>query len=215
MGLRRLADLGFAALLAAPLAASAQTSSGGKTIYCCDIGGQPICGDVLPNACYGRAYREMSPQGVIRRQVAAPLTADEISRRNEDARLRAEADARLARQRRLDQALLDTYQSVADVDFRRDRALADLDKTISSLRVRETELVERRNRIAKETEPFQGRAVPRELAEDLDNANGELSAHRSVIDAKQRERESIRARFEEDRRRYIELTTAPTDASRR
>ncbi|NMG34680.1 hypothetical protein GRF61_09515 [Azoarcus sp. TTM-91] len=211
MGLRRLADIGLAVLLAAPLAASAQ-SGGGKTIYCCDIGAQPICGDVLPAACYGRAYREMSPQGVIRRQVAAPLTADEISRRNEETRARAEAEARLARQRRLDQALLDTYQSVADVESRRDRALADLDKTLASLRLREAELVERRNRIAKEAEPYQGKAVPRELADDLDNANGELSAHRSVIDAKQRERESIRARFEEDRRRYIDLTT---DAPRR
>ncbi|NMG66455.1 hypothetical protein GPA19_16035 [Azoarcus indigens] len=206
MGLRRLADIGLAVLLAAPLAASAQ-SGGGKSIYCCDIGAQPVCGDVLPNACYGRAYREMSPQGVIRRQVAAPLTAEEISRRNEEARARAEAEARLARQRRLDQALLDTYQSVADVESRRDRALADLDKTIAGLRLREGELVERRNRIAKEVEPYQGKSVPRELADDLDNANGELSAHRSVIDAKQRERESIRARFEEDRRRYIDLTT--------
>ena len=28
-----------------------------RMIYCCDVGGQPVCGDILPEACYGRAYR--------------------------------------------------------------------------------------------------------------------------------------------------------------
>ena len=33
-----------------------------RSIYCCDVGGQPVCGDIPPAACYGRAYREMSPR---------------------------------------------------------------------------------------------------------------------------------------------------------
>ena len=57
----------------------AQAQAGGRTTYCCDVGGQPVCGDILPAACYGRAYREMSPSGLVRRTVAAPLTPQEIA----------------------------------------------------------------------------------------------------------------------------------------
>ncbi|MDV7395017.1 hypothetical protein RZS08_26770, partial [Arthrospira platensis SPKY1] len=80
--------------------------AGGRTIYCCDVGGQPVCGDILPAACYGRAYREMSPSGVVRRVVAAPLTPEEIARRSEAERQHRAAEADRLRQLRLDQALL-------------------------------------------------------------------------------------------------------------
>ena len=43
----------------------------GGNIYCCeDANGRSVCGDVLPVQCYGRAYREISPQGIVRRVVA-------------------------------------------------------------------------------------------------------------------------------------------------
>jgi hypothetical protein len=35
--------------------------------------GHQVCGDVLPQ-CYGKGYREVSPQGTVRRLVEAPLT---------------------------------------------------------------------------------------------------------------------------------------------
>ena len=81
MGSRR-AESSFAALACAlvlgalPGAVQAQAQAGGRTTYCCDVGGQPVCGDILPAACYGRAYREISPSGLVRRTVAAPLTPE-------------------------------------------------------------------------------------------------------------------------------------------
>ena len=200
----RVADLALLVALLAPLASVAQTSS--RSIYCCDVGGQPVCGDILPAACYGRAYREISPFGTVRRHVPAPLTAEEIARRDEALRQRREAEAAALKQRRLDQALLETYPNAAEIEVRRDRSLAELDRTIADLRVRETELLARKARLAKEVESHRGRSLPHALVEDLLNVDGEIVAQRSIIDAKERERESIRQRFEEDRRRYHELT---------
>ena len=83
MGFRH-AEAGLAGLACCVLFAlspgevRAQTTTA-KIVYCCDVGGQPVCGDILPAACYGRAYREVSPSGLVRRTVAAPLTPEEIA----------------------------------------------------------------------------------------------------------------------------------------
>ena len=209
MASARLVELVLLTALAAPLAAAAQ----GRTIYCCDVGGSPVCGDILPAACYGRGYRELSTSGTLRRYVPPPLTSEEIAERDEDARRRKEAEAAALKQRRLDQALLETYPSVKAIADRRDRALADMDRTIADLRVREKALITRKARFAQEAESYRGQNVPPDLAEDRRNVDGEIAAQRSIIDAKLRERESLRLRFEEDRRRYLELT-APASRPR-
>jgi hypothetical protein len=200
----RLVELVLVAALALPLVAAAQT--GGRSIYCCeDANGRPVCGDVLPAACYGRGYREISPQGTVRRHVAAPLTPQEIARRDAEAKRRKAEEERRLKQRRLDEALLETYKSLEDIDVRQDRALAQVQSGIESLRVREAELVVRRGEVEAEFDSYHGRDVPRELSNRLRNVDSELASHRTVIDAKTREMDAIRARFAADRRRYAEL----------
>ena len=91
----------FLALWAA-LPVGAQTPSRGS-VFCCMDNGHQVCGDVLPTPCFGKSYREMSPQGTVRRLVEAPLTpgqlarrgAEEGARRSELARQRAELRRRI------------------------------------------------------------------------------------------------------------------------
>jgi hypothetical protein len=187
--------------------------TGARTIYCCEVGGQPICGDVLPAACYGRAYREISPQGTLRREFQAPLTAEEVARRDEELRRRRAHEAEVLKQQRLDRALLETYRDLGDLDARRDRALADLDRSIATLRQRETDLIERQRALIQEAAGQDARSVRQEISEDIRNIDGEIMAQRSVIDVKVREREAVRSRFDEDRRRYIELTAPAVKSS--
>lgn len=202
MGSRVPAKTGlFSALLLAFAPAQAA-----QTIYCCEAGGRPVCSDILPPACYGQAYREVGPQGTILKRVQAPPTAEEIARRRAEAERRKDEEARETKARRLDQALLETYQSVGDLDRRRDRALADIDRTIADLRAREEDLIVRRHRMLPGADGKSGPPANREQAEALRDLDGELAAHRSVIEAKLREREGVRLRYDEDRVRYLELT---------
>lgn len=208
MGLRRAelrpAALALALGLLTPALAVAQSSSM-KTIYCCEVGNQPVCSDILPTVCYGRAYREISPTGTVRRVVPAPLTADEIARRDAEERSRRAAEAQRLKQLRLDQALLETYRSLEDLDSRRDRELADLDRTIRDLRRRETELLERQHNLIDAAAQAPGATSAPELDEDIRSLDREIIAQRSIIDAKLRERSAVLDRFEEDRQRYLEL----------
>lgn len=206
MGLPRRTDLLLLALLALPFGAQAQ---GGRTIFCCeDDAGRPACGDKLPAVCFGKAYREISPQGTVRRYVAAPLTAEEIARRQAMERQQKADEARALQQRRLDEALLQTYASINDLDAQRDRSLADADKSMQEQRRRLEELEARRQKLAEEEAFYRDQELPRELANELRVIEAEIAAQRVVLDTKTRELEIIRSRFDENRRRYLELTGA-------
>ncbi|MDG3064289.1 hypothetical protein ACFQ4M_01935 [Thauera mechernichensis] len=198
------------ALVLAGVPGASVAQAGGRTIYCCDVGGQPVCGDILPAACYGRAYREMSPSGVVRRVVAAPLTPEEIARRAEVERQHRAAEADRQRQLRLDQALLETYRSLDDLDSRRDRELRDLDRSIRELRERESELVKRQSALISDATQTDDSAVAASLEEDIRTLDSEIITQSRVIAAKLRERSAVLDRFEEHRQRYVELMGAPS-----
>lgn len=185
----------------------AQAGNGkSKTIFCCeDDNGRPVCGDVLPSQCYGRAYREMTPQGVVRRQVNAPLTKAELAEREAEARARAVAEARERIQRRQDEALFETYPTLEAIDEREARALAEVDRSVELVLVREQELLEQRKRFDQETEFYRGRDLPRDLKSALQVIDSELASHKEFIKQKDAERAAIRDRFNADRLRYIEL----------
>ena len=192
--------------LLALLTATPSAFAAGSFFCCNDLSGKQVCGDILPQACYGRAYREMSPSGLVRRTVAAPLTPQEIAERAAVERERRAAEAERVRSARLDQALLETYRNLDDLDSRRDRELRDLDRTIRALRARETELIERQNSLIAEATHTDKSAVAASLEADIGVLDSEIAAQSSIIAAKLRERNAVVERFEEHRRRYVELT---------
>lgn len=196
-------------LILAGAGAAPARAGGTPTIYCCDVGGQPLCGDILPAACYGRAYREMSPSGVVRRMVAAPLTPEEIAQRTVAEHKRRAEEAERLRQVRLDQALLETYRNVEDLDSRRDRELRELDRSIRQLRARESELIERQRALIGEATRTEKSEVAASLEADIRLLDSEIVAQSSVVAAKLRERSAVVERFEEHRRRYVEITSGP------
>ncbi|NLF55440.1 MAG: hypothetical protein GX576_13775 [Thauera phenolivorans] len=212
MASRRLVEFACAFALLAPLSAAAQS---GHTVFCCEVNGRPVCADILPAVCYGKAYREMGPTGTVRRYVPAPLTADERARRDAQIERQRVAAETVRKQRRLDQALLETYQDADDIERRRERELGDIDRSIEELRARETTLVERQRTLLEEAGARDGERLPQALLDDIRNTEGEIEAQRSVINAKLRERGQVRTRFDEARRRYLELTAPERAAGRR
>lgn len=195
-------------LLATPLS-HAQTASKG-TVYCCTDNGHQVCGDVLPPQCFGKSYREMSPQGTVRRTVEAPLSPEQLARREAEERARRAEVARQRAEMRRNQSLLETYSSVADIDSRRDRAIESVELELRQAEARHAQLMKKRTGLLREAEFFQKRAMPPALAASLRESDSELAAQNSIMEAKRRDIEAIRNRFEQDRSRYIALTESRT-----
>lgn len=195
------AVLALGLALLAPGAMAAPTS-----ITCCDdASGRRICADILPPACYGRGYREISPQGTVLRVVPAPMSAEERARAEQEDKARKVAEEKAREERRRDAALLQTYSSLDDLEAQRRRAQADIQEDIDKARQREAEVLERRVKLDQEAAFYTRKPKPVELANALRENDGDLAAQRIVIESKQRDLAAVKARYDKDRLRFSEL----------
>jgi len=184
----------------------AQTQT--RTYCCTDSTGRRACGDTLPQVCYERAYREVSPGGRVVREIEAPLTSEQRTKR--DAELKAQRDKAIkeAEAKRRDRVLVDSYASVEEIDARRDREIAQITIDLKRAKAQEADLLAVRAKLEK-LKPATG-AIPRDVVEDIVTNTSELAAVRSIIDSKQRDIDATRMRFDADRNRFNELTQAPS-----
>ena len=200
--------LGIITLLLTSTVAGAQT----RTYCCVDNNGRKICGDTLPQICYDRAYLELSSTGRVLREVEAQLSPEQRAKRDAELKAQREKAIREAEAKRRDRVLLDSYASVAEIEARRDREVAQIETDVKRARAQETELLAVRAKLEK-LKPASG-PVPKDVVEDLLTNASELAAARSVIDSKLRDIELTRARFDADRDRFLLLTSQSSSSSR-
>ena len=211
MALRKLTGLCFFALA---LSFSGASMAAGKLFCCIDASGKQECGDILPQACYGRAYREIGESGRTVRQVDAPLTAEQRAQRAaEEERLKAE-ELVLKEKQRKDQALLNTYGSEKDIEAMRLRAQTDVFKAIKAAEDKITEIRLMRKKFEDEAEFYKKKQVPAEVKKGLNDADFEIKAQESVIESKKKELDTIRVKYDEDHRRYLEISRRNAQSSR-
>lgn len=200
--MRRAASLG----LWLALLAGVQPAAAASRLFCChDENGRQVCGDILPAACYGRAYREIGESGAVRR-VEAPLSAEQRAQREADEKRRKEEEIVLKEQQRKDAALLNTYGSEKDIEAMRARAEQDVRLSIKGAEAKIVEARKQRKRFEDEAEFYKKKTLPAEVDKGLRDADFEIKAQQSIIEAKNKELETVRAKYDEDRRRFVELT---------
>lgn len=189
---------------------AAGTSWAAPRILCCqDDSGKQVCGDTLPVACYGRGYRELGDSGRTTRVVAPPLTAEQRAQRAAEERRKKEEERQINEQRRKDQALLNTYGSEKDIEAMRNRAERDLTAAIKAANERIAEIRTRRKKFEDEAEFYSHRKLPADIAKGLSDADYEIQAQESVIEAKKKDQEIVRKKYDEDLRRFVELSKRP------
>lgn len=176
-------------------------------IYCCDDArGRKVCGDFLPTECQGRAYEERDNRGFVSKTVEAPLTAEQQARRDAEA-ARKEVDAKkAAEERRRTLALLATYSSEKNIDSVRDRNLAEIEKTIAEAQKRLEEARKQKQKLDSDKEFYKGKPLPDSVKSQVRDNDKEIEAHQATIAEKTKEKEEVRIRFADEKRRYLELT---------
>lgn len=198
--------LAGALALGGAVAAPATGSAGGAKFYCCtDPAGKQVCGDILPQACFGRAYRELGADGRTVREIEAPLTSEQRAKRAAEEEQRKVEEARQKEQQRKDQALIDTYANVDDIETIRKRALDDVNRSIKSAEARIVEIKALRKKFENEAEFYKKKKMPAEVQKGLADTEFEIKAQESIIEAKRKEIDAIQAKYDDDRKRFIDL----------
>ena len=192
------------ALLLATLTGTSALAAG--NFFCCnDASGKQVCGDILPQACYGRAYRELGSNGQTIRTVDAPLTAEQRSQREAEEEKRKREEEKRKEQQRKDQALLNTYGNEQDIELMRKRAEGDVLKAIANAEKKIVEIRQQRKKFENEAEFYKKKTLPHEVQKGLTDADSDINSQEVFIAEKKKELEVIRAKYDEDKRRFVEL----------
>lgn len=188
------------------LGLSSMASAAGKFFCCNDPNGKQVCGDILPRECVGRAYRELGESGQTLRNVEAPLTAEQRAQRAAEEGKRRLEDEKRKEQQRKDQALLNTYGNERDIDAMRKRAENDVYLSIKNAATKISEIRELRKKFENEAEFYKKKKPPLEIQKGLRDTEFEIQAQESIIESKKKELNIVRAKYDEDLRRFLELT---------
>jgi hypothetical protein len=168
-------------LLSAPLAALAQS------YRCTGKDGKKYYGATVPQQCVGVVVEQLSASGTVMKRIDPQANVDDTAKKEAAEAERRKQEAIAKEQSRRDQALLATYASEKDVEDVRKRALED------------------NQRLSSQIEAQMAALKPRADKGDT-NAAKDLQMQQTLLDTKKKEAAAINAKYDEDRRRYLELT---------
>jgi hypothetical protein len=183
--------------------ASAQT----KTMYrWVDEKGKVQYTDRPPAESAGRPSDTLTRQGQVLKKSEGALTPEQEAAREAERKKARDEEAAAREERRKNMALLNTYPSEKDIDEARVRALKQGDEAVKATEKRLAEAAKRQNEYEKEKEFYLKKPMPAKLQQDIKNNELELKNQQELLGVKKKELDTINAKYDEDKRRYIELT---------
>ena len=201
--------------LAFLLAALAAIPAAEAAYKCTDEKGRTHIGDTPPPQCERVIMYEVTKTGTVIRKIDPTPTPEQMAARAEEEAKRKEALRLADEQRRKDLALLATYSTERDFDVSRDRNIDPVNLRIKSAKERDAALDKRIKELEDEMEFYKagkskgaaGKAKepPAQLTSDLERTRKEKAQLTANLASYDKEIEQIRSRYEEDKKRWLEL----------
>jgi len=202
----------FAGILLALAAAGASAQT--HMYKCKDSKGKTYYTQTPPAECLGKELDELSKEGTVVKRREAALTPEQKAAREAEEKRKKEEELAAKEERRKNQALLNTYSSEKDIEDGRQRALKQVEQAKTDIQKRIAEAQERAKKLAAEKEFYVKKPMPKKLQDDIKSNDVDLKVQQDALAAKQKESGEINAKYDEDKRRYLELTGAkPKTAS--
>ena len=198
---------------AAALLFSAHAAAQQRMYKCVDAKGKVYYTQVPPKECLGMDTQEISRQGRVTKRTEAALTPEQQAAREEERKKQGEREIAAREEKRKNQALLNTYSSVKDLEDARGRALKDNELAVQETSQRIAGAEKRKKGLDAEKEFYLKKPVPPKLAHDIKNNEIDLKGQQDAMAAKKKELGDINAKYDEDKRRYLELTGAKSKAA--
>jgi len=189
------------ALLFLPLAADAQS------YRCVGKDGKKYYGQSLPPQCLGQPAELLNAQGMVVKRIDPQVSATERAKKEGDEEERKKRELVSKEEGRRNRALLATYTSDSDIEQARGRALKDNEAAVREIEGKIGAIKARQDKLRKELDFYQGKNKPPvKLEQNIKNAEFDLRTQQDLLAAKKKDVESINARYNDDKKRYNELT---------
>jgi len=199
--MRLTAGVLIAGFALAPFAAEAQS------YRCVGNDGKKYYGSIVPTQCLGLPVEQLNAQGMVVKRFDAAASAAEREKKAAEEEERKKRESATKEEGRRNRALLATYTSEKDIDAARSRALLENEAAIKEGERRIAALNKRMEDLKKELDFYQGKnKPPAKLGDDQRNLEFDIKTQEELIASKKRDVVAINARYDSDRKRYLELT---------
>ena len=193
------------AILALPLSAQAQS------YRCVGKDGKKYYGQSLPPQCLGQPAEQLNASGMVVKRIDPQASAAERAKKEAEEEEQKKREAVNKEEGRRNRALLATYTSDKDIDDARGRALKDNEAAVKDIELRIAGLKTRQGDLKKELDFYQGKnQPPAKLSNDIQNLDFDIKTQQELLAAKKRDVNMINTRYDEDKKRYVELTKGGT-----
>lgn len=193
--------LGFSLLCLAAGTAQAQ-----RMYKCTDAKGRVFVTQTPPPECLGRPTDVLNKKGTVIQRDEGRLTEAEQMKRAADAKKKADDAAAAKEESRRAKALLNTYSSEKDVEEARARALKENEAAVVDTEKKIAGAIKRQKELENEKEFYAKKTPPAKLQQDIKVNELDLKNQQELLDAKKKQVATINAKYDEDKKRYVDLT---------
>ncbi len=180
--------------------------SANRIYKCTDAKGKVYVTQTPPPECLGRPTDVLNKRGTVVQRDEGILTPQQQAQREAEQKKKLEMEAAAKEDRRRATALLNTYSSEKDVEDARARALKENENAIAQTDKKIADVLRRKKVLESEKEFYAKSKPPAKLQQDIQNNEIELKNQQELLDAIKKQVATINAKYDDDKKRYIELT---------
>ena len=178
-----------------------------QSYRCTGKDGKKYYGQSVPPQCIGMPVEQLNAQGMVTKRFDAAASAAEREKKQAEEDERKKRETLSKEEGRRNRALLATYTSAKDIDEARGRALQENEVAVKDIERRIAALKKRQEDLKKELDFFQGKnKPPAKLNDDIRNVEFDIKTQQELMATKKKEVAQINARYDDDKKRYAELT---------
>jgi vacuolar-type H+-ATPase subunit I/STV1 len=180
-------------------------AASGPTIKKCkDATGQWHYGDSAAQECAKSKITVMSDEGTTKKVIAAPPTAEELKEREARQETEAAEHQQAEEQAKKDALLLSTYGGEDDINYIRDRKIAQIE---TSIKASEETLKNLRAALARmeaqaADESKGDKTADQSTVKNIEQTRKQIARHESVVAEKRKEQEALRKQYADEMERY-------------
>lgn len=203
-------------LLAANALLVMAAGSAQAQIYMCkDANGRTLTSDRPIPECANRAQKELRGNGTVKREIPPPLTPEQVRQKKEEEEKRKAEELAAAEQKRRDTVLLTTYQTEAQLEAERQRAVTQLRNNINIAITAQNNAEQRRKAAQTEADLMRksGKPVPSALKNRIDDAQKVADHESKNVEGMEAEMAKVKLKYDDMLKRYRELNTPSASAS--
>jgi len=179
----------------------------GKLYSWVDEQGKTHYGNVVPPQYAQQGNTELDKKGAVIKKTDPALTPEQRKAKEDELAQQKEEEKKKLEQKRRDKALLNTYTTEKEIDLVRDRNLQQGELQLQSMELRAKQVQPRLDQARKRAGDLAAkkRPLPPDLQQEIEEAEKEMQRLQEMIKQRRMEMDAIRARFEDDKKRFREL----------